>query len=375
MDLGKRMWAWRRGTSRHLVGSRAVLLGLLCAVAVLGTSAVACGDDGDDAARQPTSESTTASVAADTGPGTLTVYSGRSESLVAPIIEQFADATGIDVQVKYAGTAALAATLREEGGNSPADVFFAQDPGGLGSVNDLLTPLPQSILDRVPEWARAADGRWVGTSGRARTLVYNTETLTEDDLPDDLHGLTDPRWKGRIGWAPTNGSFQTMVTGMRSVWGEDTTREWLEGVQANEPIVYPKNTPQVAAAAAGEIDVGLVNHYYLHRFLAEEGDAFKARNYHLRGGGPGALVMVAGAGILGTAGNTENAERFIEFMLSLVGQQYFASQTFEYPLVEGVKTNRVLTPIEEINNPRIAPRDLADLEGTQALLREVGITP
>ena len=108
-------------------------------------------------------------------------------------------------------------------------------------------------------------------------------------------------------------------------------------MRANNPLVYPKNTPQVAAAAAGEIDVGLVNHYYLHRFLAEEGDTFPARNYHLRGGGPGALIMVAGAGTLSTADNKDNAERFIQFMLSPVAQQYFAGQTFEYPLIEGVK--------------------------------------
>ena len=331
-------------------------LSLLCVAALLGSAAIAC--DGEAS-----------------GPGSLTVYSGRSESLVDPIIKQFADATGIDVKVNYAGTAALAATIREEGNNSPADVFFAQDPGGLGAVEDLLEPLPQSVLDLAPEWARSPEGRWVGTSGRARTLVYNTETLTEADLPDDIRELTDPKWKGRIGWAPTNGSFQAMVTAMRSRWGEDATRDWLEAMQANEPTVYPKNTPQVAAAAAGEIDVGLVNHYYLHRFLAEEGDSFKARNYHLRGGGPGALVMVAGAGILSTAENHDNAVRFLEFMLSQVGQQFFASQTFEYPLVEGVKTQRGLTPIEEINNPMISPREMADLEGTQALLREVGITP
>ena len=362
MRLSSLGWCVPGGWRLHKLGGWAALL---CAVALLTT--VACGDGDGGSASEPAETETSL--------GSLTVYSGRSESLVDPIIKQFADATGIDVQVKYAGTAAMAATLLEEGDNTPADVFFAQDPGGLGAVEDLLAPLPQSVLDLAPEWARSPDGRWIGTSGRARTLVYNTETLTEADLPDDIRDLTDPKWKGRIGWAPTNGSFQAMVTAMRSRWGEDATRQWLEGMQANEPIVYPKNTPQVAAAAAGEIDIGLVNHYYLHRFLAEEGDSFKARNYHPRGGGPGALVMVAGAGILSTSDNQENAQRFIEFMLSIVGQQYFASQTFEYPLVEGVKTQRGLTPIEEINNPLVSPREMADLEGTQALLRDVGITP
>ena len=308
-------------------------------------------------------------------PGDLTLYVGRSESLVGPIIEQFGKATGINVKVKYASTTELAATLQEEGDRSPADVFFAQDPGGLGAVEDMFVRVPDSTLNLVPEWARSPDGRWVGISGRARTVVYNPETMTEADLPDDIWGFVDPEWKGRIGWAPTNASFQTMVTAMRVLWGEDKTREWLEGVQANDPTIYSKNTPQVAAVAAGEIDVGLVNHYYLFRFLAEEGDSFPARNYHLRAGGPGAVVMVAGAGILSSGENRENAERFLEFMLSQVAQQYFAGQTFEYPLVEGVNTDRLLVPFEEINQPSVPLKDIADLEGTVKLLRETGVLP
>ena len=304
---------------------------------------------------------------------TLTIYSGRSEALVKPIIEQFRESTGIKVAVRYASTPELAATLLEEGRRSPADIFFAQDPGGLGAVEEMLAPLPDRILSRVPEWARSPEGTWVGLSGRARTVVYNTERLTEADLPDDMWGFTDPTWRGRMGWAPRNGSFQTMVAAMRYIWGEEKTRQWLDGIQANDPQVYPNNTSQVAAVAAGEIDVGLVNHYYLHRFLAEEGESFRARNYHPRAGGPGSLIMVAGAGILSTSENRENGEKFLEFMLSLVAQQYFASQTFEYPLVEGVKTQRGLVPLSEIKSPDVPVKDLADLKGTQALLRELGI--
>lgn len=283
--------------------------------------------------------------------------------------------TSIDVSTKYGSTGEIAATILEEGNNSPADVFFAQDPGGLGAVAraGMFSALPGDVTSLVPDWAQSPAGLWIGISARARTLVYNTERLTEDDLPASIFDLTDPKWKGRLGWAPTNGSFQAMVTAMRVLWGEEKTTEWLEGIKANEPGIYPKNTPQVAAAAAGEIDVGLVNHYYLHRFLQEEGDAFGARNYHPTAGGPGSLVMVAGAGILKTSQNRDNAEKFLKFMLSTVGQQYFAGQTYEYPLVEGVKTNRLLTPIDEINKPDVDMADLADLEGTQQLLRELGI--
>ena len=305
----------------------------------------------------------------------LVVYSGRSESLVDAVIRQFSQASGIEVEVKYGGTAQLAATLLEEGNNSPADIFFAQDPGGLGAVEGMLHTLPDNITDQVPDWARSSEGKWVGLSGRARTVVFNPERIAEEELPDDVWGFVDPQWKDRIGWAPGNASFQTMVTAMRALWGEEKTIEWLEGVYANNPTIYPKNTPQVAAVAAGEIDVGLVNHYYLFRFLAEEGEDFPARNYHPRAGGPGATIMVAGAGILNTSDNREAAEKFLEFMLSTVGQQYFAGQTFEYPLIEGVNVPHVLVPLEDINHPSIPLKDLSDLEGTQRILRETGVLP
>ena len=347
--------------------------------AVALAAAVACGGRPEPsrpaATSQPAPTPEPQIIEVASKPGSLVVYSGRSESLVGPIIEQFREATGIDVSTKYGGTGEIAATILEEGNNSPADVFFAQDPGGLGAVAqaDMFSVLPGDVTGLVPDWAQSPAGLWVGISGRARTLVYNTERLSQEDLPTSIFDLTDPKWKGRLGWAPTNGSFQAMVTAMRVLWGEEKTTEWLEGIKANEPGIYPKNTPQVAAAAAGEIDVGLVNHYYLHRFLQEEGDAFGARNYHPTAGGPGGLVMVAGAGILKTSQNRDNAEKFLKFMLSTVGQQYFAGQTYEYPLVEGVKTNRLLTPIEEINKPDVDMADLADLEGTQRLLRELGI--
>ena len=307
--------------------------------------------------------------------GSLVVYSGRSEELVDPIIQQFAAATGISVSVRYGGTSELLATLLEEGDFTPADVFFAQDPGALGAVESMFSPLPESLTNLVPEFARSNENLWVGLSGRARTVVYNTDELTDSDLPDDIFDFIDPEWNGRIGWAPTNASFQTMVTGMRVLWGEDKTRQWLEGIQANNAVVFPKNTPIVEATGNGEISVGFVNHYYLLRFIAEQGESFAARNYHPRAGGPGGLVMVAGAGVLSASDNQSVAEQFISFMLSEVSQAYFANQTFEYPLVEGVLTNQLLVPLEDINRPDINLSDLDDLQGTQSLLREVGILP
>lgn len=313
------------------------------------------------------------------GEGDLVIYSGRSESLVGPIIERFEAESGINVEVRYGGTAELAATLLEEGENSPADLFYAQDPGGIGAVaaEGLLSPLSQDLLGKVPPRFESPDGNWIGISGRARVVVYNTETVSERDLPDDIRGFTDPAWANRIGWAPTNGSFQAMVTAMRSVWGDEETGQWLSSIQANNPIVYENNTSVVAAVGTGEIEIGFVNHYYLYRFIAEQGESFPVRNYFLPSGGPDSLIMVSGAGILNTAPNPANAETFLEFLLSSEAQQYFADETFEYPVIDGVATHPLLPPLADLDAVAadIPLASLSDLQGTAVLLSQVGVLP
>lgn len=309
--------------------------------------------------------------------GSLVIYSGRSENLVGPLIEQFEAATGIAVDVRYGSTAEIAATLLEEGDNSPADLFFAQDPGGVGAIANagLFAPLPDETMNAVKPAFRPSDNLWVGVSGRARVLVYNTDMLTEAELPQDINGLIDPAWAGRVGWAPTNASFQAMVTAMRALWGEEETRAWLEGMTANDTVVYQNNSAIVEAVGTGEIALGLVNHYYLYRFLAEIGEEFPARNYFLPGGGPGSLVMVAGAGRLATGPNEANALTFINYLVSAEAQEYFRQETNEYPVVDDVAPPEGLTPIEELNAAEIELTNLADLQGTTQLLQDVGLLP
>ena len=226
----------------------------------------------------------------------LTIYCGRGESLVGPVVEAFQAETGIQVEIRYGGTADLAAQILEEGDQSPADVYYGQDAGALGQLagEGRLSPLPDSILDRVPARFRDPDGRWVGTTGRARVFVYNTELLTPEDLPDTIRGFTAPRWKGRIGWAPTNGSFQAFVTAVRLLEGEEAARAWLEGVLANEPVAYPNNSAIYQAGADGEVELALSNHYYLFRFLVQHGSGFAARTVSPRGGGAGGLINISG---------------------------------------------------------------------------------
>ncbi|MGH3146658.1 MAG: extracellular solute-binding protein, partial [Rubrobacter sp.] len=236
-----------------------------------------------------------------------------------------------------------------------------------------LQELPEETLNQVDKRFRSPEGLWIGTSGRARVVAYNTEALSEDELPDSIFGFTEPEWRGRIGWAPTNGSFQAFVTALREIEGEDRAREWLEGIQANEPFVYPDNTSTLEGVASGEAEVGFVNHYYLYRALDEQGEGFGARNHFFESGDPGNLVIVSGAGILETGANPQGGEDFVEFLLSEEAQQYFADETFEYPMIEGVETSEGLVPLEEIETPDVDLGNLDDLEGTLELLQETGV--
>lgn len=307
----------------------------------------------------------------------LVVYAGRSEALIGPLFDRFTQETGIRVSVRYGGTSELAATILEEGRHSPADVFWAQDAGALGALakEGRLSPLPASIMEKIADpRLRSPENLWVATSGRARVIAYSTERLTEADLPETIWGFTDPKWKGRIGWPPTNASFQTFVTALRVLEGEERAREWLEGIKRNNPRVYPNNASIVDAISRGEIDVGFVNHYYLYRFLAEQGDAFPVRNYHTKGDA-GSIINVAGAGILDTAKNREAAEKFIAFLLSPQAQAHFAGQTFEYPVAtgSGVELDPRLVPLDEIDTADLDLTDLDDMAGTLELIQSVGI--
>jgi iron(III) transport system substrate-binding protein len=307
----------------------------------------------------------------------LTIYSGRTQELVEPILERFSDETGIKIRVRYGDTGELASTILEEGGNSPADVFFAQDAGALGAVDaeGRLAPLPEDLLELVPAGYRADDGDWVGISGRSRVVVYNTDEIQPEDLPDAITGFTSDEWEGRIGWVPTNASFQSFVTAFRLLEGDEAARAWLEGIKDNNPVDLPNNSAAVEAVANGEVDVAFVNHYYLFRFLAEQGEDFKARNYFMKNGDVGALVNVAGAGILDSSDHKDDAARFIEYMLQVEAQQYFANETYEYPLIEGVEVDPLLTPLSELRPPQLDLSELSDLEGTQQMLRDTGVLP
>ena len=306
----------------------------------------------------------------------LTVYSGRNESLIGPILAQFTEDTGIEVEVLYGGTSAVANQILTEGDNSPADVFIAQDGGALGALAaaDMLAQLPAETLGRVADPAFVSpDGVWTGLSGRARVLVYNPELLDEMglELPGSILDLTDEQWRGLVGWAPTNASFVANMTAMRVLLGDCDTEDWLAGMIANDVQAYPKNTPIVQATINGEVVVGLVNHYYLFRFLAEDPD-ITATLHFFPGGDVGSLINVAGAAILQSSDQPELALELVNYLLSDRAQEYFAETTYEYPLVETVEPSVDLPALADIEAPDIDLSHLADLQGTLEIIEESG---
>jgi iron(III) transport system substrate-binding protein len=363
---------------------------VLAAIVALGLVTAACGSDSDDGTSDagtdgtsteapstdaPTTDAPTTDAPATDAPaetGTVTVYSGRGEDLVGPLLELFEEETGIDTEVRYGDSAEMLLLIEEEGDNSPADVYYSQGAGFLGELSSsgsLLT-LPDELLEQAPPALRSPNDDWVGLSGRARTVVYNTEELTEDDVPDSILAFADPEWAGRVGYAPTNASFQDFVTALRALEGEDAARAWLEGLVANA-VPYENNTAIVEAVAAGEVSVGLVNHYYLYRFLAEDPD-YPAANKFFEASDPGSLVNIAGAGVLATTDEEAGALALIEFLLSPTAQAYFATETFEIPVIEDVDVDPGLPTLESLNLPEFDLNQLLDIQGTVDMLIEVG---
>ncbi|MHC4884062.1 MAG: iron ABC transporter substrate-binding protein [Planctomycetota bacterium] len=302
----------------------------------------------------------------------LVLYSGRKKNLVGPLIKQFEKKTGIKVQVKYGKTAQMAMLIQEEGANSPADLFWGQDAGAMGALSKRFVPLAADLTGKVPERFRAAGNRWVPVSGRARVIAYSPERAKT--LPKSVFDLTKPEYKGRVGWAPTNASFQAFVTALRVAHGEAKAEAWLKGMKANGAKVYPKNTPIIQALAAGEIDLGLPNHYYLLRFLAKD-PKFPVKQSFFAPGDIGNLVNVAGVGVLAKSKKQATALKLVAFLLSAEAQTYFVTKTYEYPMLDSIAPAPQLAPSKDLlgNAPAVKLDQIADLDGTLKLLRKVGL--
>ena len=330
---------------------------LLLSVAIGAATLAACGgSDGDS----------------------LVVYSGRNRNLVGPILDRFARETGTDISVRYADTTELTPTLLEEGRSSRADVFFSQDAGALAALagRGRLGRMPVDVLDQVEPRFRDPGRRWVGVTGRARVIAYNTERVTPARLPRSVLEVAGPAWAGRVGFPPTNASFVAFVSALMEQVGRERTRSFLEGLEANGAKRYDNNVLVLEAVARGEVDLGLVNHYYLYNEFKQRPDAPVANHFPGQDpGGEGTFVNVSGVGILAGTDQPEAAERFVRFLLDNGAQTYFRDQTAEYPLRQGVGPIPELPPLDKLRTIDVPLDRLGrELDASLELLKEVGIT-
>lgn len=368
---------WRKTQFRMRTAILTTILLFLAACSGGESSDTTEGDPADTTtaagAETTTAAETTTTAAADSA--SLVLYSGRNENFVRPVIDAFVATTGIEVDVRYGGTGDLATTIVTEGASSPADVFWAQDPAFIGGLakEGLLTELPEDILSLVDERYADDSGHWVGITGRSRVLIYNSDLVAADELPADIWELTEPHWAGRVGVAPTNGSFVAFVTGMVLVEGEDATREWLEGIAANDPVIFDGNGPIVDAVVAGDLAAGLANHYYLLQRISQLGEV-PARNHFFADDDPGGMVMATGAGILASSDQPEAAAELIRHLLSEESQAHFLT-LHEYPLLDGVGTPEAQLSLVDLPKLDISLTDTADtLDMALILIAESGLS-
>jgi iron(III) transport system substrate-binding protein len=332
---------------------------------VFATALTGCGfdaSDGEDAPAEPSEEG-------------ITLYSGRIAAAIGGAVDAYEAEVDQDVLVRFAETADLAATLNEEGDASPADVFFAGEPGAMPAVaeEDLLARLPRDILERVPPTYRDPEGRWVGVTGRARVIAYSPERVARSELPRSPLDLTDPEWRGRVGWGPPTASLHEYVTALRIRYGDERAREWIEGMIANDVASYPNNVAIRDAVASGEIDVGLINHYYVAQAKAQDPD-YPVEVYYPPEG-LGSLLLSTDVGVLASSDRKDEALEFVRFLLSPEAQRFFTASSKEYPLARGVEPDPSLTvPLEDIPTPGGSGRlfDVTELQATIDMLRDTG---
>lgn len=306
---------------------------------------------------------------------TLTVYSAQHESLVRTMLEGFTEETGIALEFRDANDAELANQIVQEGEASPADVFLTENSPSIDVLDreGLLAPLDQATLDQVGEQYRPSSGNWTGFAARSTVLVHNPAQLPAAELPASIMDLANPEWQGRVGIAAGGADFQAIVAGVLALRGEEATRAWLEGLARNADV-YPSNTAVMVAADEGEIDAGVMYHYYWYRDQAEnalKGD--DAELHYFRNQDPGAFLSISGAGVLASSDQPEEAQRLVAYLTSPEAQQRLAESTaLEYAVANGVASAEVLPPLEELQAPPVDPGSL-DQQRVTELMQDVGL--
>ena len=305
----------------------------------------------------------------------LVIYNAQHAELIEPIAKDFTEKTGIEVEVRDGSDLEMANQLVTEGKASPADVFLTENSPAMSLVQSdgLFQPLEQQTLDNIPARYRPDDNSWTGFSARSTVMVYNTDKVSKDELPTSLTDLADPEWKGRISFSPTGADFQAIVAGYLALEGEDATKEWLEGLKANG-TVYDGNDVVLESVNSGQTDAGIIYHYYWYRDQEESGENSENTQLHFfKNQDPGAFLSLSGAGVLANGDHNADAQKFVEYLTSVEGQQAIAdSYALEYPLNPEVDLDRAgVPPLSSLEPPDVTVSEL-DSQKVVQLMTEVG---
>jgi iron(III) transport system substrate-binding protein len=306
---------------------------------------------------------------------TLTVYSAQHESLVRTMLEGFTEQTGIALEFRDANDSELANQIVQEGKASPADVFLTENSPSIDVVDraGLLAPVDDATLQQVGQQYRPESGNWVGFAARSTVLAYNPADVAEADLPASILDLAAPEWQGRVGIAAGGADFQAIVSAVLALEGEDATRAWLTGLERNAEV-YASNSAVMKAVDEGEIDVGVMYHYYWYRDQAEGGLLGDDAKLHFFGNqDPGAFLSISGAGVLASSDQKKAAQRLVEFLTSAAAQKRLAdSSALEYAVGNGVASAEALPPLDSLQAPVVDPGTLNAPLVTE-LMEDVGL--
>jgi iron(III) transport system substrate-binding protein len=305
----------------------------------------------------------------------LVIYNAQHEQLLEEIVPLFEEESGLDVELRSGKDLEMAHQIVAEGKDSPADVFLTENSPAMSIVDnaDLFTDVPEAALANIPEQYVPADKKWLGFLARSTVAMYNTDSMTADEMPDSILDFADPEWKGRVGFSPTGADFQAIVSAVLELEGEAATKKWLAGLKANG-VLLQNNLVVMQTVDSGEIDAGIAYHYYWYRDRQENGTDSDSSALHFFGDqDPGAFLSVSGAGILAASDSQDAAAQFIEWLTGAEAQQAMAeSYALEYPLNPEAGLNPDVKAFDELEPPSV---DMSQLNGPKVtdLMTEAGL--
>jgi iron(III) transport system substrate-binding protein len=305
----------------------------------------------------------------------LLIYNAQHESLTKEWIDAFTKETGVKVTYRQGGDTELGNQLIAEGDASPADVFLTENSPAMAAVEHagLFADLDAETINQVPSQYRPASGKWTGVAARTTVFVYNTAKLQPDQLPKSMLDLEQPAWKGRWGGAPAKADFQAIVSALLQLEGEQATAQWLAGMKTNA-VVYNDNIATMKAVNAGEVDGGIIYHYYWFRDQAKtKADSGNTELHYFKNQDPGAFVSLSGGGVLKSSKKAQQAQQFLRFITGKAGQEVLEKgDSFEYTVASGVPANPALVPLNDLQAPVVDPSTL-DAQKVSDLMTKGGL--